>query len=155
MKRALVLVATLMLSAGLAWAETPAVPAPAGGDSPAAVEGHAADPAVEGGGCLLPDLAGLSQDEASAVALGAGFQTASTAAAVPACPTSFRCSSLTNCAKGSPCSITDIGTCCSQSGLVLCCTSGTIKVRECPCRCTAFHCLYQCVLSNDVQWSCS
>jgi hypothetical protein len=149
MKKALVLVAILLLASSLAWAEgTPEAAAPQ-------AVGQAAPGAAEGS-CTLPDFAGLSPDQRLAAALAAGFQMdGAVNRQVPICPTEFRCSSLTNCGAGSPCSTTDIGQCCDAGGgAILCCASGTIKVRQCPCVCTTSPCLAQCAASTDVTFHC-
>jgi hypothetical protein len=141
MKRALVLVAVLLLPSSLAWAEAPAP------------EGDLF--AAGGGGCMLPDLAGLSPDQIAAAALGAGFQVSPHNVDVPACPATFHCDSLTGCAAGPLCSITDIGQCCQAGDPVLCCLSGTIKVQRCRCECTGPVCSVLCASSTDVRWRCS
>lgn len=143
MRLSLILAVALLLTAGVAWAEEAA---------PAETL-----PVLEGGGCVLPDLAGLSDDDAEEALREAGFDTgAAIETAAPMCPTRFSCSSIVNCGIGSLCSLTDIGPCCTTSGgLGLCCTSGTIKVRRCPCRCTGNPCNIVCPQSTDVKWSCS
>lgn len=138
MKHVLVLVFALLLTAGLAWAEEPAV----------------ADPPVEEGGCELPDFTGMSEEEIQAAALAAGFGLEPVWAQPPTCPVRFSCSSINNCGIGL-CAVADIGPCCSPStGLQLCCISGTIKVRTCPCVCTGGPCALNCVNSTDVSWRC-
>jgi hypothetical protein len=125
----------LTMTAGAAWSTEPA-----------------------GGGCQLPDLAGMTPDQIQLAALAAGFETAPAPAqaATPLCPVTFHCNSIGNCAAGPLCSLTDIGSCCAAgSGLVLCCTSGTIKVTRCPCRCTSPHCSASCSANNEVNWGCS
>lgn len=142
MRLSLTFVLALLLTAGVAWAEE-AVPTDA-------VQ------VAEGGGCMLPDLAGLSDEEAEAALEEAGFATSAIETATPMCPTRFSCSSIVNCGIGPLCSLTDIGPCCTTSGgLGLCCISGTIKVRRCPCQCTGFPCNILCPQSTDVQWRCS
>lgn len=150
MKRTLVVVAALLLTVGVAWAEEPAADAP----TPAAAP---ADATFEGGGCVLPDLAGLSDEEIEQAALEAGLGIQPPAqAAAPACPVKFSCNSITNCGAGSLCSLSDIGPCCTtSSGLSLCCITGTIKVRRCPCVCTGNPCALSCVNSTDVKWRCA
>lgn len=140
MKASLILAVVLLLTPGLAPAEE-AAPA-------------TADP-FEGGGCVLPDLAGLSDDQAVATLRGAGFDLAPIGTAAAACPTTFMCSSMTNCGIGALCSVTDIGQCCtSGGGIGVCCVSGTIKVRQCPCVCTGNPCNVLCPQSTDVRWRC-
>jgi len=142
MRLSLIFAVSLLLTAGVAWA---------GETAPAEVA-----PALEGGGCVLPDLAGLSDEEAEAVLDKAGFDTTAIDTATPMCPVRFSCSSIVNCGIGSLCSAADIGPCCTTStGLGICCTNGTIKVKSCPCRCTGNPCNIVCPYSTDVQWSCS
>jgi hypothetical protein len=134
MKRTLVVAAILLFTASLAWAE-----------------GNAAD------GCRLPNLAGLSQEQAAAAAFAAGFEISTAVnAAVQPCATPFQCNSIGNCAAGPLCGITNIGQCCSIGGGTLCCASGgTIKVVTCPCRCTSMLCASACINSSDVSMFCS
>jgi hypothetical protein len=142
MRRPLLLVVSLFLTASLAWAGDVAPNDPLFAD--------------EGGGCMLPDLAGLSPEQAAAAALQAGFQASPNEVQVPACPVKFDCTSIGNCAAGPICSLTDIGACCqTPSGPVLCCLSGTIKVRRCPCQCTGPACSLLCASSTDVRWRCA
>lgn len=149
MKKALVLVAILLLTSSLAWAEgTPGAAAPE-------TVGQA-DPGPAEGSCTLPDFAGLSPDQQLAAALAAGFQlNGAVNRQTPMCPTVFSCSSLTNCGVGGPCSTTDIGDCCVNGvGATICCFGGTIKVRRCPCHCTGRPCAIQCTTSDDVSLQC-
>lgn len=146
MKRMLVFVAALFLMSGLAWA---------GGES----SGGA--PAIqsllaEGGGCKLPNLAGLSPEQRAAAALGAGFQISPTTVSTPACPVTFNCNHLRGCAAGTVCSLGNIGPCCDAGGGdVICCANyGNIWVVDCACECTGFNCSPLCETSVDVQWSC-
>jgi hypothetical protein len=142
MKRTLLLLAALLLVPSLDWAEEPAPNDDLFANS--------------GGGCMLPDLAGLSPEQIAAAALQAGLQAAPTAVQVPACPVKFDCGSIFNCGIGPLCSLTDIGACCQTSGgPILCCTNGTIKVRQCPCQCTGNPCAISCPNSTDVKWRCS
>lgn len=142
MKQASICIFVLLLTTGLAWAEETAA---------ATIE-----PGWEGGDCTLPDLTGMSDDEIEAAALAAGLGVEPTQAAVPACPTPFRCSSIVNCAAGSVCSLTDIGPCCTpSSGLQVCCISGTFKVERCPCECTGNPCALTCIESDNVRRRCS
>jgi len=151
MKSSVVLVLALLLCSGLAWAE----------DATTHDGAAATEPVVEadGGGCMLPDLAGLSDEEARAALDKAGFALSTAPAidmAVPMCPQKFSCSSIVNCGIGSLCAAADIGPCCTTGGgLSLCCIQGSIKVRRCPCRCTGNPCNIQCPNSTDVKWSCS
>lgn len=156
MKQTLILAAVMLATAGLAWAEAPTA-APAEMALPAATADLAPGPLFADGSCEMPDLAGLSEEEIAAAAFAAGLDTSPTAAAAapPACPVAFQCNSITNCAAGPLCSVTDIGQCCTQGPFTLCCISGTIKVSRCPCRCTAFACSLQCVSSTNVKWGCS
>jgi hypothetical protein len=141
MKACLILAVVLLLTPGLAAAEE-AAPA-------------TADP-FEGGGCVMPDLAGLSEDDATAALRSAGFDLSPIDAAAPACPITFSCNSITNCGIGMVCSITDIGPCCTTGGgLGLCCISGSIKVRQCPCTCTGSPCSVFCPQNTDVKWRCA
>jgi len=153
-KKSLILVVALLLSAGLAWAEEP-VPGTASPDvSFLATVAAPAEAAAQEGGCALPDLAGLSEDEKEAALLAAGFEPSPTAAEWT-CPVRFSCTSLTNCGIGPACGETDIGPCCTGGGHTYCCLFGTIKVTTCPCKCTAPACASACVNSSNVQWSCS
>lgn len=145
MKRMLVFVAALFLVSGLAWA---------GGESSGGAP--ATDPLfAEGGGCMLPDLSGLSEEERMSAALAAGFQVTPTPAAYPACPVTFQCNSIGNCGIGPICSLTNIGACCTSGGFNICCMQGTIRVRRCPCVCTGTICSTVCTNSDDVRWGCS
>src|SRR5262245_36151925 len=142
MKRALILVAVLLFACSVAWAEESA--------------SYNALFAGSGGGCMLPDLSGLSPEQVAAAALQAGFQTSPSEVQVPACPVNFDCTSLFHCGVGPLCSITDIGACCQTSGgPIICCVNGTIKVQQCPCKCTANPCLISCPNSTDVKWRCT
>jgi hypothetical protein len=145
MKRALFLVAVLLLMSNLAWAQ-------AAGTAPAPV----ADPRVAGG-CLLPDLGGLAPGDLPAAAINAGLQmTFVDTPLVPACPVTFHCDSIANCVSGSVCLVGDIGPCCSFGVGTLCCgNGGTIKVKRCPCRCTGELCSSACANSTDVRFACS
>jgi hypothetical protein len=97
MKKALVLVAILLLTSGLAWAEGTA----SGAAAPEAVGQANSSPAE--GGCTLPDFTGLSPDQQLAAALAAGFQlNGAVDRQVPVCPTVFSCTSITNCGVGAP-----------------------------------------------------
>ncbi|MEM9553287.1 MAG: hypothetical protein AAGC60_03450 [Acidobacteriota bacterium] len=150
MKRLLILSSLIFLVVSPTWAADPAA---AVLTATGAALPSAPDWALDQGGCQLPDLEGLSEEEARARVEAAGMEI--TDAAAPACPVSFSCNSLTNCAAGSLCSITDIGRCCTTGGgLGLCCAMGTIKVKRCPCRCTGPACLLSCVQSADVKWGC-
>ncbi len=144
MKRAWILFGGLLLVLGLAAQAAPA--------EPEWLEAAAA----EGGGCNLPDVAGLSEAEAAAAALAAGFELPEpTAMAPPACPVNFACNSIGNCAAGPLCSLTVLGPCCTTTtGLRICCLSGSIKVTQCPCRCSGSPCAIQCVSSSNLSWSC-
>jgi hypothetical protein len=152
MRASRILAIALLLTPGLAWAEE-AAPT----DAPPTSQGVALyDSLFEGGGCVLPDLAGLSQEDAETALEGAGFDVSAVETATQACPTSFSCSSITNCGITGLCSGTDIGPCCTvSSGLGVCCIQGTIKVRKCPCGCTGNPCNIVCPQSTDVKWRCS
>ena len=140
-KRTLILLAGSVLLATLARAEAPA---PSGG--------LFADSA---GGCMLPDLTGLSPDQIAAAALVAGLQAAPTAAQTPACPATFDCTSLVGCGAVTPCTVELIGPCCKPAhGPTLCCESGNIQVTRCPCDCIDGRCQLLCVTSTDVKLSC-
>ncbi len=132
MKRAFVLVAFLIFSSNLAWAQ------------------------AAGGNCQLPDLAGLSPGQRAAAALGAGLQvTYVDTTPVPACPVTFNCNSIAGCGAGSTCSNTVLGRCCSDGGAVLCCQFGEILEQQCPCKCTAgAACSSACTSSTNVTVSC-
>ena len=110
-----------------------------------------------GGGCQLPNLAGLTPDQAALAALEAGFLIGApdpTPAALQPCPTTFLCSSIGNCGAGACTSVT-IGNCCLASGgLKMCCIGGPITVVTCPCHCTASPCNIQCPNSNEVTLHC-
>jgi hypothetical protein len=153
-KKTLIFVAALLLTAGLAWAEEPA-PGTASPDASFLASLAPAAPTPQDGGCAMPDLAGLSADEKEAALLAAGFEQAPVNAAVPACPTSFSCTSIHNCGVGPACTLNDIGPCCSPGGgLVRCCISGSIKVTICPCQCTGNPCSFTCVNSSNKTSAC-
>jgi hypothetical protein len=158
MKSSVVLILALLLVSGVVWAEE-ATPQDSAALTATAVSAEpGAEPAVEadGGGCMLPDLDGLSDGEARSTLEKAGFDlTSAVSTATPVCPTRFSCSSIFNCGIGSLCAVADIGPCCTRSGLTLCCIQGSIKVRTCPCKCTGNPCNIQCPSSTDVQWRCS
>jgi hypothetical protein len=146
MKRTLVFIAALFLAGGLAWA---------GGESSGGAP--ATHPLfAEGGGCKLPDFTGLSPEQRTAAALAAGFQVSPTYASAPACPVTFNCNRIGNCAAGKLCTLGNIGPCCDAGGgNILCCANnGNIWVQQCPCVCTGFICSSLCESSTDVQWSC-
>lgn len=141
-KRPFLLLAALLLMASLAWAE-----------EPASSDAFFAD---SGGGCMLPDLSGMSAEQIAAASLQAGFQVAPNEVQVPACPVKFDCDSLAGCDVGPICAVSDIGQCCQTSGgPILCCIDGTIKVRRCPCECTGPVCSVLCASSTDVKFRCS
>lgn len=142
MKHTLVVAAVLLLTCSLAWAEEPMPNDELFGDA--------------SGGCMLPDLAGLSPEQISAAALEAGFQVAPTNVQVPACPVTFHCNSITNCGIGPLCALRDIGPCCTTGGgLTLCCITGqSIQVSRCRCQCTGNPCAIQCPNSTEVNWGC-
>lgn len=136
MKRTLVLVAVLFLTGGMAWG---------------------AENDFQGGGCMLPDLAGMTPDQAAAAALAAGFEMSSAklAAANPACPSTFQCNSIANCGAGACSTPVDIGPCCDVAGGgTICCAAGTIKVRQCGCVCTGFPCVITCPQSTEFRMRC-
>lgn len=132
MKRALVLVAFLIFTSNLAWAQ------------------------AAGGNCRLPDLAGLSPGQRAAAAINAGLQmTYMDTTPVPACPVTFNCNSIAGCGAGSTCSNTVLGRCCQDGGAVLCCQFGEILEQQCPCKCTAGTvCSSACTSSTNVTVSC-
>jgi hypothetical protein len=138
MKPTLVLVAVLLFTSSMAWAQ-----------------GSAADPRLANG-CALPDLAGLSPDQVAVAALGAGLQmsAASSDPTIPACPVTFECSSIAGCGSSMVCSATAIGQCCTLGTAVLCCAN-TILVTRCPCKCVLEDCPRQCAQSTQVTRSCS
>jgi hypothetical protein len=138
MKRTLVVVAVLLftslLTSRFAWAEGTA-----------------------GGGCSLPDVAGLSPDQVAVAALKAGLQMSAATSAtttIQACPATFQCSSIAGCGSSMICSATPIGQCCSAGAFVLCCTNEIFVVR-CPCKCVLEDCPHQCGQSTQVTRSCS
>lgn len=152
MRASLIFAVVLLLTPGLAWADEPATADAAPASQTVAADG----PVLEGGGCLLPDLAGLSADDAKTALEGAGFGISPVETALPKCPVRFSCSSIVNCGIGGLCVAADIGPCClASSGLGVCCLDGTIKVRSCPCVCTGNPCNITCPNSRDVQWNCS
>jgi hypothetical protein len=153
MKRILVPVAVVLLTTGLAWAGDPAG-ATVTPDEPLAPAAPAEVP-PEDGGCVLPDLAGLTAEDQDAAFREAGFVVATVDAAPPICPTPFSCSSITNCGAGPACSLTDLGPCCASPAGIRCCPTGTIKVVRCPCQCTGNPCSFVCAGSNNVQTFCS
>ena len=140
MKRTLLLVAVLLFTCSLAWAEE------------AAPQGDVATDS--GGGCMLPDFTGMSADQVMAAGLAAGLQIAPTEVQVPPCPTTFLCSSLTNCGAGA-CSVTPIGQCCMPPAgpPAFCCINGIKKI-TCPCVCTGNPCLALCGTSTEVRFHC-
>lgn len=143
MKRTLVLAALLLLSlSSLAWAEG----APAAGPA-------------NGGRCVLPDLSGLSPDQAAAAVIQAGLQMSPTntaAATIPSCPSTFRCSDIAGCGASMACFGFGIGPCCSTGAAVVCCgNGGNILVVSCPCKCVDEDCPRQCGQSSQLTWSCS
>ena len=155
MKRLLILFGLFFFALNPIWASGAANDAaaaiPTGGDAPFL---STPDWAQGDGGCQLPDLAGLSDAEAQAEIEAAGLRV--TNAAAPACPVAFSCDSITNCTAGNLCSTISIGRCCTMGGgLGLCCATGVIKVRTCPCRCTSNLCSFSCLNSNDIKWGCS
>jgi hypothetical protein len=142
MKRALVLLALLLVSSTLASAQAPAAPV--------------ADPRSGGGNCPLPDLAGLAPGEVPAAALNAGLQVAfASSPAVPACPVVFHCNSIGACAAGGVCSATILGQCCGTGGVVICCATGNFVEVRCPCKCTGPLCAAQCIHSSEVAFNCA
>lgn len=146
-----ILAVALLLTAGVAWADE-ASPDPV---APTSQELVYEDSALDGGGCMLPDLSGLSDQEATRALEDAGFDVSAVQTAAQACPTTFMCTSITNCGITGTCTVTDIGPCCTtSSGLGLCCITGTIKVRTCPCGCTGNPCNILCPQSTDVRWRC-
>jgi hypothetical protein len=150
MKRILILVAVLLLSSALSWAQT-------AGTAPAPV----ADPRTGGGHCQLPNLAGLTPEQRAAAVLNAGLQVTYADVVVgspyPACPTTFKCNSIDNCKAGSVCNFTVIGRCCHDGSAVLCCQDGgDIAVDRCACECplNGGGCSTVCLNSTNVSISC-
>ena len=140
MKRSLFLVAALLLLSNLAWAQA---------------AGTVADPRV-GGNCQLPDLAGLASGQLPAAAINAGLQMIFVdSPAIPACPETFYCNSISGCGPGPVCFETLLGPCCSTGGEALCCLSGNIIVVRCPCKCTGPLCSAACAASTNVTLDCS
>ena len=132
MKRTLVVAAILLFTGSLAWAGGPAA-----------------------GGCMLPDLAGLSPEQVSVAALAAGFQVLPVSKAVQDCPHLIQCSGTSNCTVGSPCTIEEIGKCCNLGGSTFCCTGDAIKVLRCPCQCISGNCSTSCLNRTEVSLFCS
>jgi hypothetical protein len=154
MKRTLVALSILLLTATLAWAEAPTAAAAAAAAPTSAAPEQADGSGLEAAGCELADLAGLSAD--GAPALEAALQPAPTQFQLPPCPTPFQCNSITNCAAGPVCSLTDIGQCCATPMSIRCCPAGqTIKVVRCPCQCTGPACSLHCAASTEVKVTCS
>jgi hypothetical protein len=149
MKRILILVAVLLLSSALSWAQT-------AGTAPAPVM----DPRTGGGHCQLPNLAGLTPEQRAAAILNAGLKMTSADIGVgspyPACPTTFKCNSIANCQAGSICNTTVIGPCCHDGSAVLCCQDhGDIAVDRCACQCPlGTACSLACLNSTNVSVSC-
>jgi hypothetical protein len=145
MQRALILVAVLLLSSTLSWAQAAgAAPAPA------------ADPRAAGGSCLLPNLAGLSPGQREAAVLNAGLQMIYVdTPAYPACPVTFQCNSIAGCGAGPVCAVSVLGPCCKDGSAVLCCQGGgDIVVDRCPCQCTGPLCSSACASKTNVTVSC-
>jgi hypothetical protein len=118
----------------------------------------AADPSA-GGGCRLPNLAGLTPDQIAIAALEADIlmDPAPGPAAVPLCPTISHCNSITNCGiDAASCVTVNIGACCQPpgGGPKLCCISGTMFVTTCNCVCTGNPCAIQCPNTNEVTKHC-
>jgi hypothetical protein len=151
MRKALVLVAILLLTSSLAWAE-----GAAGAIAAPEARGQA-DTGASGGGCTLPDFTGLSRDQRVAAALGAGLQVSRAVNALtPLCPTSFfYCTTITNCKVGSSCTYENLGQCCDLGdGDLLCCAQGSLKFRHCLCTCSAYPCPLECLDSTDARLVC-
>ena len=139
MRRTLVLVAVLLFAGSLAaWADGGA------GSGPPA------------GRCALPDLAGLTPDQAAAAALAAGLKVSATDPSTPvqACPATVDCPTGAGCGPSMLCSATPVGKCCSSGSITLCCANEIVVVR-CPCKCTRQICATQCSQSTQQTWSCS
>jgi hypothetical protein len=148
MKRILILVAVLLLSSILSWAQ-------AAGTASAPV----ADPRTGGGHCQLPNLAGLTPEQRAVAALNAGLQMTYAATPVgspyPACPTTFKCNSVAGCGAGPVCSLTVLGRCCHDGAAVLCCQDGgEIVVNRCGCVCAGTVCSSACSTKTNVTVSC-
>jgi hypothetical protein len=148
MKRILILVAVLLLSSALSWAQT-------AGTAPAPV----ADPRTGGGHCQLPNLAGLTPEQRAVAALNAGLQmtyAATVTGPTPACPTTFKCNSIANCQAGSVCSATFLGHCCRDGNATLCCQDGgDIVVDRCACVCPfGVVCSSACTSKTNVSVNC-
>jgi hypothetical protein len=139
MRRALVLVAVLLFAGSLAaWADGGA------GSGPLASR------------CALPDLTGLTPDQAAATALAAGLQVSAADPSTPlqACPATVYCPTGAGCGPGPACSTIAVGKCCSSGSITLCCANEIVVVR-CPCKCTRQICATQCSQSTQTTWSCS
>ncbi len=161
MKRASIFLCLVVLCTGVAWAEEEAeAAAPEAVESVVAAEsidfGEPFGAELDGGGCELPDLTGLSDGEIGALAGDFGFSVSGqTDAQTPMCPVTSSCPNITNCGVGNPCSAAILGPCCTtSSGLGLCCVSGNIKVKKCACVCTGSPCALSCVASQYVRWGC-
>lgn len=111
-----------------------------------------------GGGCVLPNLEGLSAAEQESALRGSGFELDFEPKAVRvACPATFACNSITNCAAGTNCTVVPLGTSCCTTGpgAAICCANGQqIKVKTCRCRCAANPCSTQCTNSTNVSLQC-
>ena len=168
MKRVLIFLCVALLSVGVVWAEevtseeqeTSQEETPMPVDS-APVEGvpfgevDFSDPGE--GGCQVPDLTGLSEEEAKATAIAAGFSVMEQVPAqLPMCPVRSSCPNILNCGVGGPCSASILGPCCQVpgGGLGICCIAGQITVKQCPCVCTGNPCALSCVSSTHVRWGC-
>lgn len=150
MKRVVLFAAVLILTAGLASAEAPAATTEAApqNDQPLFA-------AEEGGGCVMPDTTGLSEEASLDALLESGFEVTPTQQQVPMCPTTFQCNSIFNCGKSTQCAVTNIGQCCqTTAGPVLCCINGPILVERCRCRCTGNPCSIQCPNNTNVKMIC-
>jgi hypothetical protein len=154
MKNALMLAAILLLTSTLAWAEGAAGPAAAG-----EVMSQAGTVSAEGG-CNLPSFAGLSADQRLAAAVAAGFQTSQAldVQTAPLCPevSNFHCTDIANCKLGSMCSTQSLGPCCDLGdGILACCATGSIRVRQCLCTCTRSPCWLDCLDGSETTITCS
>jgi hypothetical protein len=103
---------------------------------------------LAGAACLTPT--------AAAPAAGGGLRPVPVDSTVPpACPTTLVCPY----GPAPPCSVTDIGPCCSTGGGTFCCNSGTIKVQTCNCATGSVLGRAFCFGPprpgcNQVQWAC-
>ena len=163
MKRVLIVCLITFFSVGVVWAEgTSEERAAAAEQAPAAVElaplnlGGDLFAEAEAGGCSMPDLSGLSDEDAKAALIASGFEVSEQVQAqLPMCPVVSSCNSVGNCGVGSPCALSIVGPCCQSTAGVACCAGGLNIVKsECPCVCTSTLCSLQCAQTTQVRSRC-